>query len=157
MPVIPQAAAGQNVMAYIAPSEQVTMSRHQLILEFDRARRRARPHGEWPLIPLAMFLGLLPCIVTKVTFNDAFGIAPAVWQAVVLILTLLTLATTVVLTIAWVVMRLARPEKTSEEVIDQLLQQMDRDNERVAQRSAGSPRQVAEAVRTDTPTPAPDP
>lgn len=132
IPGIPRASAGQNVMEWIAPAESVTMSRHQLILEIDRARRRTVPHGEWTLIPLGLLLGLLPTVATDVTFHDAFGMKAAVWQAIVIICAVMAALATAVCFVWWVVVRMTRPERTSEQIAADILLQLQLDNERVA-------------------------
>jgi hypothetical protein len=139
--------SGQAVgTSYRAPGEDVTCSRWQLSGEFERMRKRRKPHGEWALIPLAMFLGLLPNTVTRVTFSDGFGLTADQWKVALFFSTVITLVLTLVLAFAWAVLKIARPDKSGEEMVEDMLDRIDAAEQRVAKREAARRQRQAAAA-----------
>ncbi len=119
--------------------ELVTMNRHHLLRVLDQLERKGErcPRLEWFCIPLAMFLGVLGVLQTT-DFRDAFGTSKVVWNAFWIGALVLTGAATASLFVWWCgdqVKHLIRPLKTTDQIVEQIVAQMEKEAVEVATQS----------------------
>lgn len=107
------------------------LNKYHLTLILDRMAKKGRmPRYEdaWPWAGtfVALLLSLLPA-----DFRDFLGIGAAVWQAIAIILAFATFGWTVVLLMKAYCSHKER-DKTPEQVVEEVIQQMAKDNKGVA-------------------------
>lgn len=125
MPVqISQKSAAQSVI-YAAPSEEVRMNRWHFVAVLRRMKSQesSRPHGEWCLIPLAMFLGVMQPLLTS-DFKAAFGVGKDVWHALAILIAGLTGVATIALFFWWFGDKCVRRVRSPEEIVEDVIKEM---------------------------------
>ena len=129
----PRFTAVRELVSYVARYEEVTINRHHLLRILDARDKTGSgcPRLEWSFVPLAMFLGLLAVLLTA-DFRDAFGTPHEVWHAWAILVVQLTGIMSAALFIWWAFDRIShalwRPHKTSDQIIDEIIGEMDRND-----------------------------
>lgn len=115
-----------------------------LKLVIERLGKDKCPRLEWCFIPLAMFLGIGSVLLTA-EFRDAFGVDRVVWGAWAILVLQLTGLASVGLFLWWAVDRLLhatglRPLKTPDEIVDEIVTRMEKEQAAFAERHGGGTR-----------------
>lgn len=111
--------------------DRITLDRHHLLRVLESMQREGAkcPRLEWSFIPLAMSLGVMGVLLTA-DFRDAFGTPKETWHALAIGTVIVTLGGTLALFAWWMGDRLShlwRPRKSAEEVVDQIIERMERE------------------------------
>jgi uncharacterized protein YacL len=120
-------------ISHIGLLETLTMDKYHLLWVIERMldKRSIKPPLEWAFIPASMCLGLIIALVTSDP-KDALGTPKDVWHAVFIILTLLTVIASILLFAWWFYMKATQKERTPEDVVNEIMDQMARDRARLA-------------------------
>ena len=132
-PIIPQAPVGT---AYRAMPDELTMNTDRFLRIIDRLGRRKKPHGDWCFVSLALCLACLFPLVTTETYKGIFGITPPTWEAILFLGVAIFGAGCLGFSVRWFYIMLKFPEKSSEDILTEVIRQMELERERVARRVA---------------------
>ena len=107
------------------------MSIHHLLRVIDRLQSRPNgPHLEHSLIPFAIFVGVLFALAPA-DFKDYLTLEAAVWEAMALIIAVLSGVASVGLFINWLVWKAREKPKSSEDIVREILAEMANDMQKV--------------------------
>lgn len=116
-----------------APQELLRINKYHFLLVLRRMQDQERrtPKGEWCVIPASAWLALTIPLISS-NFKDALGIARFTWAAIVLILWGVTALATVGLFVWWLVDAVRHRDKTPEQLLNDVIDEMTSDRERAA-------------------------
>ena len=119
-----------------SPDRGVRMRKHHFLRVIDQllARRKA-PHVEWVFIALSAFLGTLLALLPA-DFKDSFGTSKAAWEGFALFVVIASGLATALLTIWVVVDRLTNPSLTSEQIYEEVEDEIRRETALASQQSS---------------------
>ena len=124
--------SGTGSLTHTSPNEGLQMNKWHLIWVIARLQGGSKgPHVEHVFIPLALFLGLLLALFPT-DFQNYLGLEAAVWEAIAIILTIISGVLTIILFIWWMVNRIQNPPQTPEGCYDEIIEQMAQDRERLS-------------------------
>lgn len=126
-------------VTHTAPAEGLRMDKYHFLWVLQRMRDdagRFRPKGEWALIPLGIFLGMMQALLTS-DFKDAFGIEKEVWKASAINIIQGSALATVVLFVWWVIDRCTRRNRGPEQILEEVIVEMAKDRERLSKPHEG--------------------
>jgi hypothetical protein len=96
-----------------------------LLLERLEKQKPKSPSFEQAMIPFSVLLSTLIVLLTA-DFNDSFGLKADVWQMFMLTMMVLSALLTAVLLGLWVKNKVFCKTKTSEEIVEDIIKQMKR-------------------------------
>lgn len=118
-------------VVHTAPDEHVDMNKYHVLWVLERLQRRHQgPSLDQVAIPLTFCVGLLVAIIPN-DFAPFMGLERSVWQAIVIILFGLSAVATLVLFGWWLRWRPRNAQRAPEQILDEILDQMARDRERL--------------------------
>ncbi len=122
-------------LTHEAPPERLVMNKYHLLLVIDRLMKKPKgPALEHVFIPFALFMGSLLSLVPK-DFQDYWGMSGATWQAVAFIIVIMSGSATIGLFIWWLVCAIKYPRQTSDQIFDDICDQIAKDRERAIQQN----------------------
>jgi len=124
---------------HLAAPAWLGMPTDRFLLILERLERRQKPHGEWCLVALSLCLAFLFPLVTTERFRAFLGFKPEMWEAFCVLGALVFGALTVGFSACWVYLKLRRPSRTAEQVLQEVVTQMEAERRRAAeaQRATG--------------------
>lgn len=127
LPPHPGIRVDQTGFTHEAPDERLKVSVDKIRLFTTRlVYSQPRYRLEHVLMPFAMFLGLLMALLPA-DFKDYMGLSAAVWQAIAIILAIVTALATIVLFFCWVWGKWRHPRKSADELVQELIDQIEQD------------------------------
>ena len=111
------------------------MNKYHLARVLDRMHKRRNPGIEHVAIPFTMFWALLLALLPT-DFQDYIGIKAATWESLAFGLTWLSGIVTVVLFVWWAYNIIRHPSKEPETIVDEIIDEMEKDRERLMRRQA---------------------
>ena len=113
-------------------SEKIEMNKYHLLWVMERLSKKSKgPHLEHVAIFAAMLLGVLFTLLPA-DFGDYLGRPAAVWEALATGVTVFAGLATLFLFIWWVVNKCKERTQTPEDVVNEIIDQMAKDRERLS-------------------------
>ncbi len=131
--------SGGGSLTHTSPDEGLLMNKWHLIRVIARLQSRSKgPRLEHAIIPLALFLGLILALLPA-DFQNYLGIKAELWEAIALILTVLSGVATAAMFIWWTIDIVKNPPKTPEDCYEEIIEEMAQDRKRLAEIEATPP------------------
>ncbi len=123
---------------HLAVPDWLGMPTDRFLLILERLERRYKAHGDWCLVALSLSLAFLIPLITTETYRALFGLKPEMWEAFCLLGACVFGPLTVGLSIRWAYLKIRRPNKTPEEILREVVEQMTREQAQADARYAAS-------------------
>ncbi len=131
-PIDTRHGAFSDTLRHRGINEELTMNRYHLALVIERMKQKPKgPRFEHVIIPLGIFLATLLSILPS-DFRDYLGLEAAVWESMAVIIAILSASATIILFVLWLRNEIGQKEKTSLEIVDELIKEMENDHLKVA-------------------------
>jgi hypothetical protein len=116
-------------------NEEIVINKYQLQYVIDTLIKKNKgPKFEHWSFVLGAFLVLIYSLLGK-DFKEFLGIQAPVWEAITLILAILSGMITIALFSLWLINKICRKQNNPEEVIEQIINQMENDYQKIASTS----------------------
>ncbi len=131
-PIDTRHGAFNDTLRHRGINEELTMNRYHLALVIERMKQKPKgPRFEHVIIPLGIFLATLLSILPS-DFRDYLGYEAAFWESMAVIIAILSASATIILFALWLRNEICRKEKTSLEMVDEVIKEMENDRKKVA-------------------------
>lgn len=126
-----QPGAFSDSLHHIGINEIITLNKYHLLLVLDRMQKQKpkAPSFETAMIPFGVLVAMIVSLLTS-SFKDFAGIKADVWQMLVLAVVILSGLATAILFGLWLRNRVCYKEKTPDEIVQEIVQEMENDRER---------------------------
>jgi hypothetical protein len=116
-------------LTYASPDEKLIMNKFHVFWVIERLLKEPK-RTKWQdvMIPLALFIGLLLAYLpSNSNFRDFLGVPAATWQAIIIISMGISLLLAIFLFVKWCIGIAKNPVKTTEQIYDEITEQMQKD------------------------------